>query len=280
MKKLGFGLMRLPKDASQIDIARSAAMADEFLARGYTYFDTAYVYEGSEEAFYKAVSSRHNREEYLLANKLPVWEMKCKEDAQRIFSTSLARCGVEYFDYYMLHSLTDDKVALLDEYDCWNFCLEKKAKGEIRNFGFSFHGSPAMLEKLLTEHPEVDFVQLQINYIDWDNGVVASGKCYEIATRHNTPIIVMEPVKGGALASLKPEAAALLADGSAASYALRFAATLPGVMMVLSGMSNEAQMKDNLATFDNLRELDAKEQKAIQLLMLRNSLKLSLGEQF
>ncbi len=264
MKKLGFGLMRLPKEENGIDTLRSAAMADEFIARGYTYFDTAYVYEGSEVAFYKAVGSRHKREEYLLANKLPVWEMKCAEDAEKIFGTSLERCGVEYFDYYMLHSLTDDKIADLDKYDCWNFCLKKKAEGKIRHFGFSFHGSPEMLEKLLSLHPEVEFVQLQINYIDWDNGVIASGKCYEIATRHNVPIIVMEPVKGGALANLKPEAAKLLTEGSAASYALRFAATLPGVMMVLSGMSDEEQMRDNLDTFDKLKALDEQEQKAIK----------------
>ncbi len=263
MKKLGFGLMRLPQGDSGIDTLRSAAMADEFLKRGYTYFDTAYVYEGSEQAFYKAVGSRHKREEYLLADKLPVWEMTCKEDAEKIFLTSLERCGVEYFDYYMLHSLTDDKIADLDRFDCWDFCQKKKAEGKIRNFGFSFHGSPEMLEKLLSLHPEVDFVQLQINYIDWDNGVIASGKCYEIARRHNKPIIVMEPVKGGTLANLKPEAAGLLTEGSAASYALRFAATLPGVMMVLSGMSDEQQMRDNLNTFDKLKALDEGEKQAL-----------------
>ena len=264
MKKLGFGLMRLPKKAECIDIDRTAAMADEFLARGYTYFDTAYVYEGSEDAFFQAIGSRHKREEYLLADKLPLWTMKCKEDAESIFQTSLSRCGTDYFDYYMLHSLTDDKIGQLEEYDCWNFCLRKKAEGKIRNFGFSFHGSPAVLEKLLTEHPEVDFVQLQINYLDWNNGVIASGKCYEIARRFDKPIIVMEPVKGGTLANLKPEAAALLKDGSPASYALRFAATLPGVMMVLSGMSDEAQMRENLDTFDKLKELSAKERTAIE----------------
>ncbi len=264
MKKLGFGLMRLPRDGERIDIERTAAMADEFLARGYTYFDTAYVYEGSEEAFFKAIGSRHKREEYLLADKLPLWPMKCKEDAEKIFETSLSRCGTDYFDYYMLHSLTDDKIAQLDEYDCWNFCLKKKAEGKIRNFGFSFHGSPAMLEQLLTKHPEVDFVQLQINYLDWDNGVIASGKCYEIAHRHGVPIIVMEPVKGGTLANLKPEAAALLKDGSPASYALRFAGTLPGVMMVLSGMSDEAQMRENLDTFDDLQPFSEEETAAIR----------------
>jgi len=264
VKKLGFGLMRLPKEGERIDIERTAAMANEFLMRGYTYFDTAYVYEGSEEAFRKAIGSRHNREEYLLANKLPVWPMKCKEDAQKIFDTSLERCGVDYFDYYMLHSLTDDKIDKLDEYDCWNFCLQKKAEGKIRHFGFSFHGSPEMLEKLLTAHPEVEFVQLQINYLDWDNGVIASGKCYDIVRRFGKDIIVMEPVKGGALASLKPEAAALLQNGSPASYALRFAGTLPGVMMVLSGMSDEAQMGDNLNTFDELKPFTEEEAAALK----------------
>ncbi|MBR5783370.1 MAG: aldo/keto reductase [Clostridia bacterium] len=265
MKKLGFGLMRLPKEQEQIAIERSAQMANRFLERGYTYFDTAYVYNGSEVAFRKAVAERHQRSEYLLANKLPVWCMKCAEDAQKIFDTSLERCGVDYFDYYMLHSITDDKVEDLYKYDCWNFCRKLKSEGKIRNFGISFHGSPQVLEQLLSDNTDLDFVQLQINYLDWDNGVIASGKCYEICRRHNKPIIIMEPVKGGTLASLKPEAAALLDDTrSPASYALRFVMGLEGVMMVLSGMSDEAQMEENLATFDAAEPLTEQEQDTLK----------------
>lgn len=268
MKKLGFGLMRLPKHENNIDIERTATMANEFLKRGFTYFDTAYVYEGSEEAFRKAIGARHRREEYQLANKLPVWMMKTAEDAARIFATSSERCGVDYFDYYMVHSITDDKVQKIKEYDLFGFCRQLKKEGKIRNFGFSFHGTPAMLEQLLTENPDVDFVQLQINYLDWDNGIIAAGQNYEIAHRHGKDIIVMEPVKGGALANLKAEAleqfAAVDPNASAASFALRFAGTLPGVIMVLSGMSNEAQIADNLNTFTDLKSLSQKEQAAIE----------------
>lgn len=268
MKKLGFGLMRLPKLGEQIDIERTAALADNFLRQGFTYFDTAYVYPGSEEAFRAAIGSRHKREEYLLADKLPVWALESAEDCEKVFTTSLERCGVDYFDYYMVHSITDDKLDKIKEYGMFDFCRRKKAEGKVKKMGFSFHGSPAVLEQLLNEHPDVDFVQLQINYLDWDNGIIASRINYETVRRHGKDIIIMEPVKGGALASLKPEAVAEFAavdpKASPASFALRYAATLPGVIMVLSGMSDEAQVEDNLATFTNLKELSETEKAAIE----------------
>ena len=268
MKKLGFGLMRLPKLNEQIDITRTAAMTDEFLKQGFTYFDTAYVYPGSEEAFHAAIGSRHKREEYLLADKLPVWALESAEDCEKVFATSLARCGVDYFDYYMVHSITDDKLDKIKEYKMFDFCRRKKAEGKVKRIGFSFHGSPAVLEDLLNEHPDVDFVQLQINYLDWDNGIIASRINYETVRRHGKDIIIMEPVKGGALANLKADAvaefAAVTPGASPASFALRYAATLPGVIMVLSGMSNEEQMADNLATFGNLKELSEAERHAIE----------------
>ncbi len=268
MKKLGFGLMRLPKENDQIDIERTAAMANTFLQNGFTYFDTAYVYEGSEEAFRLAIGSRHPRDCYQLANKLPVWCMKKAEDAQEIFSASLTRCGVEYFDYYMVHSITDDVVEQIRAWGLFDFCRQKKKEGKVKHIGFSFHGSPAMLETLLQENPDVDFVQLQINYLDWDNGIIASGKNYEIARRHGKEIVVMEPVKGGTLANLRPEALQVFSKldptASAPSYALRFAGTLDGVMMVLSGMSDEEQMEDNIQTFTDLKELSSAEADAIK----------------
>lgn len=267
MKKLGFGLMRLPKQKDQIDIERTAAMADAFLKKGFTYFDTAYVYEGSEEAFRLAIGSRQPRECYQLANKLPVWCMNSAEDAPKIFATSLQRCGVDYFDYYMVHSITDDKIEQIRRWGLFDFCRQKKKEGKVRKIGFSFHGTPAMLESLMRENPDVDFVQLQINYLDWNNGVIASGKNYEIARHYGKEIIVMEPVKGGALANLRPQAMEMFSSldpaASAASFALRFAGTLEGVMMVLSGMSDEAQLQDNMSTFDQLTPLSETEKKVI-----------------
>ncbi len=270
VKRLGFGLMRLPTmEQDKIDIEAVKGMVDTFLARGFTYFDTAYFYhdEQSEPAIRAALVDRYPRESFLLATKLPVYAVKEKADMQRFFDNQLARTGAGYFDFYLLHSLLQKNIAIADEYGAWDFVKEMKAQGKIRHWGFSFHDSPETLDRLLTEHPDVEFVQLQINYADWENPEVQSRRCYEVATSHGVPVIVMEPVKGGSLAQLPDEIAApLLAmdkDASLASWAIRWCASLDNVMMVLSGMSNQEQLLDNINTMQAFTPVTAAEQSAI-----------------
>ena len=257
-RRLGFGCMRLPKlEDGSIDIAQFCQMVDAYLAAGFCYFDTAYTYHGgqSEIALKEALVSRHPRDSYLLATKLPAWSIQNAGDPQRIFDDQLSKTGAGYFDYYLLHSITCENRSTYDQYDCWSFGLQKKKEGKVRHFGFSFHAHPAMLDELLTLHPEVDFVQLQINYLDWQNPIVQSAACYEIARKHGKPVIIMEPVKGGTLASLSEELAKKLDNvcpgASPASWALRFCAELSGVMMILSGMSTPSQMNENLCTMQS-----------------------------
>ncbi len=262
-KKLGFGLMRLPKRDGVIDYEQVNAMVDAFLADGYTYFDTAYVYEGSEEAFRRCIATRHPRDSYTVANKLPEWKLSETVSCDDLLNESLRRCGLDYFDFYLVHSLEEDHMEMCDRWDCFSFMKRAKADGRVRHIGFSFHGTPALLEKLLSEHPEVEFVQLQINYLDWDDPKIAAGECYRIARAHNVPIVVMEPVKGGTLANLTPEQRQVFDSfeeaGSPASLAVRYAGNLPGVFTVLSGMSNLEQVQDNLKTYDDLKPLTARE---------------------
>lgn len=256
--KLGFGLMRLPKveDASgeRIDLGQVERMVDAFLDAGLTYFDTAYVYHDgqSERVARKALVERHPREAFTLATKLPAWKLEKPEDMQRIFDEQLERTGAGFFDYYLLHNVADEHIGVYERMGAWEWAQRLRDKGLIRHLGFSFHDTADVLDRLLTEHPEVEFVQLQINYLDWGHDVVQSGACYEVAERHGVPVVVMEPVKGGTLAKLPEDIAAPLtaldAFASQASWALRFAASLSQVKMVLSGMSTEAQMADNLAT--------------------------------
>lgn len=269
MPKLGFGLMRLPENDGTIDIEHVSRMVDAYMEAGMNYFDTAYVYHGgkSEVAAREAIVKRYPREDFMLATKLPAWEIKKEEDVDRLFNEQLERAGVSYFDFYLLHSIEDgSNYDTYVKYDCFKWGMKKKEEGKIRHFGFSFHGSPALLEEILDKHPEVEFVQIQLNYADWNNPVVCSGKLYEILSSRNIPIIVMEPVKGGTLASLKPELEArykaVRPDASVASWALRYVGSLPGVMTILSGMSNEEQMKDNIGTFKNFEPL-TEEEKAV-----------------
>ncbi|GAA6491182.1 aldo/keto reductase [Candidatus Bariatricus faecipullorum] len=271
MPKLGFGLMRLPKKGEEVDLDAVKKMVDTCMEGGMNYFDTAYVYHsGKSEGIAKEVLvSRYPRENFYLATKLPAWELKGPEDRDRIFREQLTRCGVEYFDFYLLHSVEDEEnYEIYEKYDCFRWALEKKKAGQIRHFGFSFHGTPGLLEQILDKYPEVEFVQIQLNYMDWDNPKVQSGKLYEILHKRGIPIIVMEPVKGGNLASLPPEADGLLKaehpDASSASWALRFAASLDGVMTVLSGMSTQEQMEDNLHTFGQFEPLTEKEKEVLQ----------------
>ena len=269
MPRLGFGLMRLPEKDGVIDIDQVCRMADAYLRAGLNYFDTAYVYHGghSEEAVRKVLAERYLRDRFMVATKLPAWCMKEKADRDRIFNEQLERTGLDYFDFYLLHSVEDGSNGdTYERLDCYAWAMQKKAEGKIRHFGFSFHGSPEYLEKTLDAHPEVEFVQIQLNYADWENPVVRSGKLYEILHRRGIPMIIMEPVKGGTLAKLTPELEAkykaVRPDASVASWALRFVGSLPGVMTVLSGMNAEEQMKDNINTFTQFEPL-TEDEKAI-----------------
>ena len=266
-----FGLMRLPKlpDGS-IDIHQVCEMADRFIAAGGTYFDTAFVYDGgdSEKAFKAAVADRYPRDAYTLATKLHATIGATDEkSARQEFTTSLERTGAGFFDYYLLHAMQRSMYKKYDEYGLWDFVKEQKAKGMIRHWGFSFHADPDLLEELLKAHPDAEFVQLQINYADWENPGVASRRNWEICKAHGKPVMIMEPVKGGILADPIPEVKSVFdasgADVSYASWALRFAAALDNVHAVLSGMSSLAQMEDNLKTMKDFRPLDEKEMQLI-----------------
>ena len=271
MPKLGFGLMRLPEKEGKIDIGQVSRMVDAYMQAGMNYFDTAYVYHGgnSEKAIREALVRRYPRDQFMLATKLPAWCMKTEEDRDLIFNEQLERCGVDYFDFYLLHSIEDGgNGETYERLDCYNWGLQKKAEGRIRHFGFSFHGSPAYLARILDAHPEIEFVQIQLNYADWNNPVVRSGELYEILHSRNIPMIIMEPVKGGTLASLTPELEAMFKTvrpgASVASWALRFVGSLPGVMTILSGMSTEAQMADNICTFSRFEPLTEEEKALVE----------------
>ena len=270
MPKLGFGLMRLPQKDGEIDIAQTCEMVDMFLAKGFKYFDTAYGYGNgaSERAAKAALVDRHPRESFYLATKLPAWAgVKTAEEAQQMFWTSLERTGAGYFDFYLLHNMGEQRTHYFDDFGIWDFLQARKAEGLIRHLGFSFHDKAAALDELLTAHPEMEFVQLQINYADWESPAVESRKCYEVARRHGKPVIIMEPVKGGNLANppqvVRDNFAALNPEASPSSWAVRFAASLEGVMVVLSGMSDVAQMADNLSYMADFKPLSADEQAAV-----------------
>ena len=267
--KLGFGLMRLPRiDEKTIDIEQTKLMVDEFLNAGFTYFDTAWAYPGSEEAIKVALIDRYPREKFQLATKNASWiNCKTQEDAIEQYRTSLARTGAGYFDYYLLHNLGDKRTKPFEEFDLWNYFLGEKKKGNIKHLGFSFHATPDQLEEILKAHPEAEFVQLQINYGDWENPSIQSRACYEVARKYNKPVIIMEPVKGGNLANPPESVAKIFKDAdpnaSCASWALRFAADLEGIITVLSGMSNIEQMRDNLSFMKDFKHLTPEQKKVI-----------------
>lgn len=267
--KLGFGLMRLPKDKQgQIKLDEVQRMVDSYMERGFNYFDTAYVYEGSEEAIRQTLVEKYPRDVYTLADKLPAWKLTCQEDVERIFQESLNRTGVDYFDFYLLHSVEKSHYPTYEKYQCFDFIQEMKKQGKIKYMGFSFHDDADFLDKVLTEHPEIDFVQLQLNYLDWENGVIQSRRNYEVARKHHKPIIVMEPIKGGTLASFSDDIEKIYKDyapqKSIASWALRYVASLDGVMTILSGMSNAQQMNDNLDTMTHFEKINNEEAKLIK----------------
>lgn len=269
--KLGFGLMRLPKEASgKIDIEQTKKMVDLFMDAGQTYFDTAYVYDGSELAAKAALVDRYPRESYTLATKLCAWagDHHSEETAKQQFYTSLERTGAGYFDYYLLHALQANNYKLYDKYHIWDFVKEQKEKGLIKHWGFSFHATPDILDEILTDHPDTEFVQLQLNYADWENPDVTARANYEVARKHGKSIVVMEPVKGGALADPPKDVRKIFDEAnpktSYASWAIRYAASLEGIISVLSGMSNVAQMEDNLSYMKDFKPLNAEEQAAIR----------------
>lgn len=272
---LGFGFMRLPEiernGETTFDHEKICAMVDAFMDAGFTYFDTAYGYHnGKSECELKAaLVDRYPRESYTIATKLPAWLAKSEGHARHMFDKSLSKLGIEYFDYYLLHNLGGALTEPFEEYGLWEYVAEKREQGLIRHLGFSIHDKAEALEEVLAKHADapIDFVQLQINYADWESSIIESRKCYEVARAHGLPVVIMEPVKGGSLVNLPPAAAGILhkADPSAslASWALRFAASLPGVMAVLSGMSTIEQVQDNVKTFAEARPLDEGERAVL-----------------
>ena len=274
MKKLGFGLMRLPvKSAEPTDINQEELnkMVDLFLERGFTYFDTSYVYHNgaSETAIRDALVKRHSRDSFILASKFPTFLMPKEDQADKILDEQLEKCGVEYFDFYLLHNLnrylykTEAADARLFEH------MKKwKEEGKIRHIAFSYHDDAEHLDQILSEHPEVEAVQIALNYYDWDEPFIQAGKCYEVIRKHGVKVIVMEPVKGGALANVPAEIKAQMEqndkNASPASYAIRFAASLEGVMAVLSGMSDLAQVEDNTSFMSDMKPLTDKERELLK----------------
>ncbi len=270
--KLGFGMMRLPRlEGGAVDVEQTKRMVDAYLAAGMNYFDTAYMYcDGkSELAVKEALTSRYPRESFFLTDKLPSSEIHSKEDRDRILSEQLEKTGAGYFDIYLMHGVQDDNIEDYDtNYDCFNWAFEQKKAGKVRHVGCSFHGTPALLTRLLDKYPEIEVVQIQLNYRDWDSPTICSGELYRILEERGIPVLVMEPVKGGSLASLEEDVAAEMKafhpDKSLASWALRFVGSLPGVMTILSGMSTEAQMADNIGTFKDFAPLSDEERTIIQ----------------
>ena len=267
-KNFGFGCMRLPMNGDQVDIAETTRMVDEFLAQGFNYFDTAHGYIGgkSELALKECLTSRYPREAYSLTDKLTDSYFKTETDIRPFFESQLEACGVDYFDFYLMHAQNADNFKKFKACRAYETAFALKAEGRIRHVGLSFHDRAEVLDQILTEYPQIEVVQIQFNYLDYDDIAVQSRKCYEVCRKHGKPVLVMEPVKGGSLVNLPEEAKKVLDDlhgGSPASYALRFAAGFPGMMMVLSGMSDLEQMKDNLSYMRDFKPLNETELAAV-----------------
>lgn len=268
-KNFGFGCMRLPMNGDEVDIPQFSAMVDTFLARGFNYFDTAHGYLSgkSETAIRAGLTSRYPRERYILTDKLTAPYFACEADIRPFFESQLASCGVDYFDFYLMHAQSAEIFAKFKACRAYETALALREEGKIRHFGISFHDRAEVLDQILTEYPQVEIVQLQLNYVDYDDPAVQAGKCLAVCRRHGKPVIVMEPVKGGNLVRL-PEKAQQILDalhgGSNASYAIRYAAGFDEVVMVLSGMSDLAQMEDNLSYMESYKPLDEREMEAVR----------------
>ena len=269
-KKLGFGLMRLPMNGDKVDVEQCQEMVDAYLEKGFTYFDTAWMYCNfqSEEATREFLVKRHPRESFTLTTKLHASFLHSMEDRDKIFNAQLEKTGVQYFDYYWLHDVNSHSIEVYNQLDCFNWLMEKKKQGLVKHIGFSFHDNAELLEEVLTAHPEFEYVQLQMNYLDWESPAIQSRLCYEVACKHKVPVIVMEPVKGGTLANVPEEAERLMKDynpsASVSSWAIRFVASLPNVYMVLSGMSNMEQVKDNIGYMADLKPINEEERAIIE----------------
>lgn len=266
-KNFGFGCMRLPMKDDKVDYAEFNKMIDAFIANGFNYFDTAHGYlQGkSETALRDCLVARYPRDKYILTDKLTNFFFSKEEDVRPFFESQLAICGVNYFDFYLMHSQSAEKFEYFKKCRAYEQALEFKAEGKIKHFGISFHDTADVLDRILTEYPEIEVVQIQLNYVDFDDPSVQSRKCYEVCVKHGKPVIVMEPVKGGNLVNLPEEAKRYLdgLGGSPASYAIRFAAGFDNVFMTLSGMSDMAQMTDNISYMKDFKPLNEKERQAV-----------------
>ena len=272
-KKLGFGCMRVPlldpSNNTSADMKQLEAMVDRFLAAGFRYFDTAYMYHDfkSETFVREALVKRHNRDSFLVADKLPLGMLKKKEDVDRIFQEQKEKTGLSYFDFYLMHDMNHGNYLTAKKYGAIDYARAKRQAGEIRHLGFSFHDNAQVLDLILRENPDMEFVQLQINYLDWESQGVQSKKCYQVATEHGIPVIVMEPVKGGTLAKVpqevEKEMKAMHPDWSVASWAMGFAAGLDNVKMVLSGISNMEQMENNISFLTDLPTFGQEEKELL-----------------
>ena len=268
-KNFGFGCMRLPMNGESVNLEETGRMVDAFLEAGFNYFDTAHGYlQGeSEKALKACLTSRYPRESYVLTDKLTGSFFKSEADIRPLFESQLEACGVTYFDFYLMHAQSAKNYGHFKACRAYETAFALKAEGRVRHVGLSFHDSAEVLEQILTEYPAIEVVQLQFNYADYDDPKVQSRKCYEVCVKHGKPVIVMEPVKGGNLVNLPESAKAeldALHGGSAASYAIRFAAGFPGMMMVLSGMSSMEQMKDNLSYMKDFQPLNETELEAVK----------------
>lgn len=268
-KNFGFGCMRLPLlENGEVDIEQFKEMVDLFIESGFNYFDTAHGYlDGkSERALKAALTSRHDRSEYILADKLTTFFFNKKEEVRPFIESQLEICGVDYFDFYLMHAQSESIYAKFKKCEAFEEAYKLKEEGKIKHFGMSFHDRPEILDMILSEHPEIEFVQIQFNYIDYEDPAIQSKKCYEIARKYNKPLIIMEPVRGGNLVNLPEKAKKVLEDlhgGSEASYALRFVNDFDGIFMILSGMSSLDQLKDNISIMSNPKKLTKEEKEAI-----------------